>query len=78
MGRVVGSVWGAGRALGGTEPAPAASRTVYVVRQGDTLWELARARVGPEGDPRPMVEAIRELNGLATSALLEGQTLRLP
>jgi hypothetical protein len=75
---LVASAWGAGRAFGGTEREPVPSRAVHLVRPGDTLWEIARARVGPEGDPRPVVEAIRELNGLTTSALIEGQALRLP
>jgi hypothetical protein len=75
---LVASVWGAGRALGGTEPGRAGSTKVYLVREGDTLWAIARDRVGPEGDPRPLVQEIRQLNGLATSAITAGQTLRLP
>ena len=60
------------------EPA-AAPAVTYVVRDGDTLWELARARVGPEGDPRPLVRDIREANGLAPSSpLLPGSVLTLP
>jgi nucleoid-associated protein YgaU len=85
---LVGSLVGVtGRAaLGrGTEPtgAPAGgaahSEARVVVRPGDTLWEIARAVVGPEGDPRPVVERIREANRLAPSqGLLPGMSLVVP
>ena len=42
------------------------------------MWSIARARVGPEGDPRPYILEIRELNGLRSSALVAGQELVLP
>ena len=70
---------------GGPEAAPrnradareAAPRVV--VRPGDTLWEIARAVVGSEGDPRPLVERIREANGIASSEpLLPGTSLVVP
>ena len=50
----------------------------YVVRAGDTLWDIARARVGKAGDPRPMVADIREANGLGTAFLRSGQVLLVP
>ncbi len=70
----------AGRAAGGppgsiARPAPAER---YVVRAGDTLWEIARARVGAAADPRPFIEEIRELTGLQTSSLEAGQVLVVP
>jgi nucleoid-associated protein YgaU len=50
-----------------------------VIRHGDTLWEIARAVVGPEGDPRPVVERIREANALSpTEPLLAGASLVVP
>lgn len=56
---------------------PRASR--YVIRPGDTLWGLARARVGPQGDPRPLVQEIRRANGLDPRApLLAGMELVIP
>ena len=65
----------AGRAVGGGSDA----RTeVVVVEAGQTLWSIARAEVGAEADPRPLIEEIRELNELDTSALLAGQQLVLP
>jgi hypothetical protein len=69
----------AGRALGGSpdlgEEGP---RPQILVESGQTLWSIARAQVGPEGDPRPLIQDIRELNGMATSELEVGQRLLLP
>jgi nucleoid-associated protein YgaU len=48
----------------------------YVVRPGDTLWELAAERYG--GDPRDGVWRIRERNGLAGTMLPAGTVLYLP
>lgn len=48
----------------------------YVVRPGDTLWQLASERYG--GDPREAVWRIRERNELAGSQLQPGRTLYLP
>ena len=73
-------VLAAGRAAGGppgsvARPAPLER---YVVRAGDTLWEIARARVGSAADPRPFIEEIRELSGLETSSLRAGEILLVP
>jgi nucleoid-associated protein YgaU len=66
-------------AEGARASAAPASEARRVVRQGDTLWEIARAVVGPEGDPRPVVQWIREANGLAPShGLLPGTSLVVP
>jgi hypothetical protein len=48
----------------------------YVVRPGDTLWELAAERYG--GDPREGVWRIRERNWLTGAALPAGTILYLP
>ena len=50
----------------------------YIVRPGDTIWEIARGLVGPEGDPRPMVDTLIEWNGIEDGLILPGQRLRLP
>jgi nucleoid-associated protein YgaU len=72
---LVGSAGAVGRAAAGATDG----RTErYVVQSGDTLWDIARARVGPEGDPRTMVADIREANGLGTAVLRSGEVLRLP
>jgi hypothetical protein len=73
---LLGIVATAGR---GWEPAPvAATSRSYVVRAGDTLWQIARRQVGPSGDPRPVIEDIRDANGLRTAALAPGARLVLP
>jgi LysM domain len=48
----------------------------YVVRAGDTLWELAADRYG--GDPRAGVWRIGERNGLPGTGLQAGMILYLP
>ncbi|MGH2682739.1 MAG: LysM peptidoglycan-binding domain-containing protein [Actinomycetota bacterium] len=64
---------------GGAPPGRSPAVQRYVVRPGDTLWEIARAAVGPEGDPRPFVERIRTANALAPSEpLLPGASLLVP
>lgn len=56
---------------------PSGSAVVYTVQPGDTLWDLAVA-LTPGSDPRPMVDEIQRLNGMAGSALSVGEELRLP
>ncbi len=63
-------------ALGGPPEPGASGESQYVVKPGDTLWELAAERY--EGDPREAVWLIRERNRLATSALAPGTELSLP
>ena len=68
-----------GRALGESrEPAEERTRPQVVVEEGTTLWAIARARVGPEGDPRPYIQEILALNGMVSSELRVGQRLALP
>jgi nucleoid-associated protein YgaU len=62
-----------------TVPRPssgAAGEVRYVVRPGDTLWELAAKRFG--GDPREGVWRIRERNELSGAPLQPGLVLYLP
>jgi Tfp pilus assembly protein FimV len=69
----------AGNAAGSEPGGPAGPpEPRYVVRPGDTLWEIARSNVGPEGDPRPLVQAIREANGLGPGALQAGSRIVVP
>jgi hypothetical protein len=67
----------AGLALSQARPTSGAgAEGRYVVRSGDTLWELAVSRY--EGDPREAIWRIKERNGLETSALAPGMVLALP
>lgn len=68
----------AGRAAGTSAPAAPQGLPRLVVESGDTLWAIAREQVGPEGDPRPLVDAIREANGLGSRPLLAGQRIVVP
>lgn len=68
-----------GRALGGSSrPDEEVSRPHVLVEPGQTLWSIARARLGPEADPRPFIQKIRDLNGLQSPLLVAGQRLALP
>jgi LysM repeat protein len=58
-----------------TRPAPVER---HVVRAGETLWGIARGLADPGSDPRPLIQDLRRANGLAGSALAEGQVLVLP
>ena len=55
---LVAAAWAgpAVRALGSPEQPTRIGRSSYVVREGDTLWTIAR-RLAPESDPRPMSPA---------------------
>jgi len=74
---LVGAAWAgpAVRALTPDQPVRV-SRSAYVVRQGDTLWSIARRVSG--GDPRPVVDALAEANGLDGAGLVPGQSLVVP
>lgn len=73
----------AGRLLG--SPARAAVEVSDVaiptatvtVEPGDSLWLIAQT-VAPQQDPRDMVVAMRELNGLVDNTIHPGQTLLIP
>ena len=78
------AVWvqgGGGRTGSGPLAAPGAGRTeaaaarVWIVQPGDTLWGIAR-RLDPNGDVRPLVDALsRQVHG---RPLEVGEQLRLP
>jgi nucleoid-associated protein YgaU len=73
---LVAAAWAgpAVRALGSTEDPVRIARSSYVVREGDTLWSIAR-RLSPGGDPRPVVDELATSNGVDAGALMPGQTL---
>lgn len=50
----------------------------YVVRQGDTLWEIASDHAEVGADIRPLIRAIKTRTGITSSALEPGQVLQIP
>ncbi len=68
------AVLGAGSATASQRPdEPMAS--VYVVKPGDTFWEIAR-RLQPHEDPRPLVARMVAAHG--SPVLVAGERLALP
>lgn len=63
--------------LGAGSPSVPARTGVVRVQPGESLLELAE-RVAPRSDSGAVVERIRELNGLAGSAVRAGQPLTVP
>jgi LysM repeat protein len=47
------------------------------VHSGDTLWSIAES-LAPDTDPRDVVDALQEVNGLSGASLVPGQVLLLP
>jgi nucleoid-associated protein YgaU len=76
---VIGAAWAGpvARAVGNGPDVQRVSRSSYVVRPGDSVWDIAE-RVAPGTDPRPLVDAIVETNDLDPSSLTPGQTLVIP
>jgi LysM repeat protein len=64
-----------GAADAGEGPAPSIQ---YVVAQGDTLWEVAAQHLGSDQDVRPLIQEIKDLSGIQSSALQPGQILQIP
>jgi nucleoid-associated protein YgaU len=80
LGLAVGVALGSwvGSALSGDEPQlRLVGESSVVVEAGDSLWSIAAAVAGDE-DVRPVIDDIRELNGLADASVVPGQVLLLP
>jgi LysM domain len=56
---------------------PVAAR-IHVVAHGETLWSIAQALVGSQGDPRPMVDALIRANRVSNAVIVPGERLVLP
>ena len=68
-------------AAGDDHPGPTtrpATLQVHEVRAGETIWGIARGIVGPEGDPRPVVDAVIAANRLHDAEIFVGQLLVVP
>ena len=55
-------------------PEPEITYREYTVKQGDSLWKIARAYLGSG----TRYSEIVELNGLKSEIIHPGQTLKLP
>ncbi|EFM12078.1 Peptidoglycan-binding lysin domain protein [Paenibacillus curdlanolyticus YK9] len=58
--------------------APMEGESVVYVAPGDTLWQIASAATGHDGDIREMVYEIKVRNGLDSEQLQSGQMLIIP
>ncbi len=65
-------------ARAGAGPSRPATRRIHVVLSGETVWGIARRVVGPNGDPRPVVDAIVRANHLGSGRLQPGERLSIP
>ena len=63
-----------GAGTGSADPAP----LTHTVKSGDTLWSIATEHYPPSEDPRPKVEAIRQVNRLEGYSIRPGMRLELP
>jgi len=72
---LVGAAWAgpAVRALTPDQPVRV-TRSAYTVRQGDTLWSIAR-HLSPSGDPRSIVDSLSADNAISAGELVPGQVL---
>jgi hypothetical protein len=66
----------ASRTAAADDSAAAAATVDVVVREGDTLWGLARECAGPDGDAAAVLEAIRSANDDVT--LVPGEVVAIP
>ena len=65
-----------GAAMAGSEASSSSFRHL-TVQPGDSLWSIAE-EVAPRSDPRDVVAAFIDLNGLSSSLVQAGQQLAVP
>lgn len=49
----------------------------YLVRSGDTLWDIAMKYKSPEEDPREYIHNLMQLNEMTDSEIYSGQSLEI-
>ena len=74
---VLGAISFFGPAASASVENASVTRTVVVVKHGETLWDIAQA-VDPQGDTRDTVVRIMELNSLTSTSVDTGQHLEIP
>lgn len=74
---VLGAISFFGPAASASVENASVTRTVVVVKHGETLWDIAQA-VDPQGDTRDTVVRIMELNSLTSTSVDAGQRLEIP
>ena len=74
---VLGAISFFGPAASASVENASVTRTVVVVKHGETLWDIAR-EVNPQGDTRDTVVRIMELNSLTSTSVDAGQRLEIP
>ncbi len=74
---VLGAISFFGPAASASVENASMTRTVVVVKHGETLWDIAQA-VDPQGDTRDTVVRIMELNSLTSTSVDAGQRLEIP
>ena len=74
---VLGAISVFGPAASASVENASVTRTVIVVKHGETLWDIAQA-VDPQGDTRDTVVRIMELNSLTSTSVDAGQRLEIP
>ena len=74
---VLGAISFFGPAASASVENASATRTIVVVKHGETLWDIAQA-VDPQGDTRDTVVRIMELNSLTSTSVDAGQRLEIP
>lgn len=74
---VLGAISVFGPAASASVENASVTRTVVVVKHGETLWDIAQA-VDPHGDTRDTVVRIMELNSLTSTSVDAGQRLEIP
>jgi nucleoid-associated protein YgaU len=77
VGVLVGAPVAGALGIGEQDHIRPVARLQVVVREGDTAWAIA-GRVAPQEDPRRVVAAISEANGLDAGSLVPGQVLVVP